>query len=67
MAYNKLILRNNETCRGGHKTWLTNWNELSEATVPHQTSAFQHGRLGLKAQLTLVIVREGFTRNVMGK
>ena len=36
MAYNKLTLRNYETCRGGHKTWLTNWNELSEATVPLQ-------------------------------
>ena len=33
MAYNKLTLRNYETCRSGHKTWLTNWNELSEATV----------------------------------
>ena len=34
IAYNEFKLRNNKSWYYGRKNGLTNWNELSEATVP---------------------------------
>ena len=35
IAYNEFKLRNNKSWYYGRKNGLTNWNELSEATVPY--------------------------------
>ena len=48
IAYNEFKLRNNKSWYYGRKNGLTNWNELSEATVPiilprdHETAKKNH-------------------------